>query len=437
MWIFNIFSINGRNDEFQTLNNNNYYCHKKISKKKIINSQSDIYKYFSVLFIIIIIDVTFIHKSKDIKEPIISKDFDEEWKNIKQFMHLSKNNILIDKNLDINNYISENPKLSIVIPVYNGEKYIKSAITSIQNQDLKNLEIVLVDDFSIDSSVSIIREIMKTEPRIKLYLNEENKGILFTKSKGVYYSKGKYLIILDEDDIFGQRDALSTLYDLAEKDDLDMLGFSSMFTESYYKKGKYIHHYYETPIIFQPNISKLSHDFTPEGKVNRTGDNIWCYLFKTEIFNNTVFQINNRILKTKMICHEDYLFLFILTRKANKSRQIKRIFHVKITYGKPKMYTTKAIDKDKLNLFCQSYLNYIEFILIKSNNTIQDKKIASFEMERYFFNRSECQNNYYIRKRAIKVCKLFLKNKYIEDYVKKRIINIFEKLSIVYKYKKN
>ena len=55
------------------------------------------------------------------------------------------------------------------------------------------------------------------------------------------YRYEKYVLLLDEDDIFGQRDAFSTLYKLAEKDDLDMLGFSSMFTESSYSLGTYIH----------------------------------------------------------------------------------------------------------------------------------------------------------------------------------------------------
>ena len=261
----------------------------------------------------------------------------------------------------------------------------------------------MVDDFSEDQSINLIKEIMKTEPRIKLFVNEENRGTLYTKTKGVYLSKGKYVIVLDEDDILAQRDALSTLYEFAEKDDLDMLGFSSMFTQSFDKKGIYVHHHYETPIILQPNITKLSYDYTQDGKVKRTGDNIWCYLFKTEIFNNSIFQIDHRILNTKMICHEDYLILFLITRIACKARHIKRIFHVKITHGKPEKYTTKSLERNKINLFCQSYLNYIDFMLIKTNDTIDDKKIASFEMNLYFFRKKECQNNTYIRERMIKV----------------------------------
>lgn len=392
----------------------------------------NISKYFCfILFIIIIHYLTFYKKNQIFNKPIITKNFEDECRDIKKFMNLSINNILIDKYIDLNNYITDNPKISVIIPIYNGEKYIKSALTSIQNQDLKDIEIIMIDDNSDDNSVNLIHELMKNEPRIKLFENKENKGILYTKCFGIYISKGKYIMILDEDDIFGQREAFSTLYNLAEKDDLDILGFSSMFTEKENMLGNYIHHYYETPIIYQPNITKLSHDYSSEGNVKRVGDNIWCYLFKTETLNNSIFQINSKFLNTKMICHEDYLILFLITRNAKKSRQIKRIFHIKITYGKPRLYITKAKSYNKMNLFCQSYLNYIEFILLKTNNTIHDKKISSFELDRYFLSRKECQNNTYVRKRVIRVCKLFLKNKYIEKYIKEKILQIFNEQNII------
>jgi len=432
MRIFDNFHINEDNNDFFPLSNIHLNLKQSYSKYAIIN-KINVYKYYYFLLIFIFTYFSIDMKKKDIKEPIISKNFKDECKEIKKFMNLAMSNILIDKNINLNNYKTNYPKISIVIPIYNAEKYIRSALTSIQNQDLKDIEIIMVDDFSEDNSVKLINELMKNDPRIKLYENKENKGILYTKAKGVFNSKGKYVIILDEDDIFGQRDAFSTLYQIAEKYDLDMLGFSSMFTEYPNKLGTYIHHYYETPIIFQPNIIKISHNFTSEEKVKRVGDNIWCYLFKTKTLNKTLEQINKRFLNTKMICHEDYLILFLITRTANKFRQIKRIFHVKITYGKPQLYITKSKEDTKLNLFCQSYVNYIEFILIKTNNTINDKKISSFELERYFLNKKECQNNTYARKRIIKVCKLFLKNKYIENYTKKKILKFFHEYNIEYK----
>ena len=74
-------------------------------------------------------------------------------------------------------YPTDNPKISIVIPVHNGEGHIKGALISIQNQEFKDIEIILVDDKSTDNSVELIKDLMKTEPRIRFYQNEENKGI--------------------------------------------------------------------------------------------------------------------------------------------------------------------------------------------------------------------------------------------------------------------
>jgi len=76
---------------------------------------------------------------------------------------------------------------------------------------------------------------------------------------------------------------------------------------------------------------------------------------------------------------------------------------------------------------CLAYINYIEFILNKTNNDINDKRIASFELRGYFLNKF-CRYNYYIRERAINVLKLFLKNDYIEKEVKNEIISFFNEI---------
>ena len=124
-------------------------------------------------------------------------------------MDLVLNGTVLDK--DKIYYPSKNPKISIVISVYNGEAYLKTAVLSIQNQDFKDIEIVMIDDGSKDNSVNLIKELMKIEPRIVLYENGENKGALYTKSRGVLISKGKYIIVMDEDDLIVQRDAFTSL----------------------------------------------------------------------------------------------------------------------------------------------------------------------------------------------------------------------------------
>ncbi len=81
--------------------------------------------------------------------------------------------------------------VSVLIPV---EKYVKEAIQSIQNQTYKNLEIVVVDDGSIDNTYKIVEELAKEDNRIKLYKNKQNLKI-------VNYAKGEYILRMDGDDI--------------------------------------------------------------------------------------------------------------------------------------------------------------------------------------------------------------------------------------------
>ena len=359
------------------------------------------------------------------------KLLNEEYKDIQKFI----NTILdeTDKPIKLFNK-TDSPKISIVIPLYNGERYIKNSLLSIQYQDLTDIEIIMVDDFSEDNTVNVVKEFMKKDKRILLYQNDENKGILYTKTKGVLYAKSKYVMILDEDDMYVQKDVFSTLYTEAEKYNLDIVGFASILNTTFQieknrNSKKKIHHYYVTPVIFQPKIIQRSHDYNNKGEVMRIGDVVWIYFFKTKLFQKTIQEIDDKYMNTKMICHEDFLLIFLLTRKAFNLRQMNRIFHIKIRWGYETQYHSKTKESQADDLFCLSYINYIEFILMKTNNTIKDKKIASFELKKWYFE-NKCRNNSFIKEKAKNVCKLFLKNEYIEDQMKKEIQNFLNNKTI-------
>ena len=97
------------------------------------------------------------------------------------------------------------PKISIVITVFNGEGYINPVICFIQNQNFLDLEKIIVDDFSKDNTVLMIKELMKEDPRIILLENTDNRGTLYSKSKGVSHTKGKYVITLDHDNLYSNK----------------------------------------------------------------------------------------------------------------------------------------------------------------------------------------------------------------------------------------
>ena len=90
-------------------------------------------------------------------------------------------------------------KVSIVVPVYNAEKYVAECIESLINQTYKNIEIILINDGSKDKSYEICERYAKKDARIQLY-NQENIGVSKTRNKGIEKASGKYILFVDSDD---------------------------------------------------------------------------------------------------------------------------------------------------------------------------------------------------------------------------------------------
>ncbi len=92
------------------------------------------------------------------------------------------------------------PTISVVMPVYNRADLLPRAIDSILNQTYKDFELIIVDDASTDTSAIIAQQYAQKDNRIKLFINDENKGISFSRNKGMDKAKGKYIAIMDSDD---------------------------------------------------------------------------------------------------------------------------------------------------------------------------------------------------------------------------------------------
>jgi glycosyltransferase involved in cell wall biosynthesis len=90
-----------------------------------------------------------------------------------------------------------NPKVSVIIPVYNGEKFLGEAIKSVLNQDYDNLECIVVDDGSVDGSAAIAKKFVQV-----VYLHQDNAGVAAARNQGVQKASGEYLAFLDADDIW-------------------------------------------------------------------------------------------------------------------------------------------------------------------------------------------------------------------------------------------
>ena len=347
-----------------------------------------------------------------------------EISDIQLFVKNAINHTLINPNEIF--YRTENPKISIVIPMYNSEGYIENGIYAIENQDLKDIEIIIIDDKSKDNSVEIVKQLMKKDPRINLYQNKETKGTLYSKSIGVRYSKGKYVLVSDQDDLYTQEDAFSIMYYYLEKYNLDILGFASIFVPTInLRQRPSLYIFANTPIYHQPYISYRMYYSTANNTVKRVGDVIWNYIYKTDVFMKSINQIDDKIMNTRMNCHEDFLLFFLLTRNAKSLKNIKRVFYAHIYWVNSTkesiLFSKKEKEIVKRDYKCLSYINYIEFLLQRTNNTVKDKRIASFELKNWYLNHI-CINNIFIQERAKNVCKLFLENPYIETDVKEQIL---------------
>lgn len=104
-----------------------------------------------------------------------------------------------------------NPFFSVVIPVYNAEKYINKCVESILQQSFENYEVVLVDDGSIDRSMKICKELAKKDDRVSL-IHQKNQGVSAARNKGISMAKGRYIIFVDADDYI-RADTLMVLYE--------------------------------------------------------------------------------------------------------------------------------------------------------------------------------------------------------------------------------
>lgn len=93
------------------------------------------------------------------------------------------------------------PLISVVIPVYNGQKYLRSAIESILGQTFRNFEIIAIDDGSKDHSYQILRALAQTDQRLRIFRNSRNRNIVYTLNRGVKLARGKYIARMDCDDI--------------------------------------------------------------------------------------------------------------------------------------------------------------------------------------------------------------------------------------------
>ena len=113
-------------------------------------------------------------------------------------------------------------KISIIIPVYNTEKYLKRCLESVCNQTLKDIEIICINDASSDNSIAILKEFEKKDNRIKVINLDKNEGASVARNLGIEVSRGEYLGFIDSDDCVDP-DFYEKLYSKAKSKNADVV----------------------------------------------------------------------------------------------------------------------------------------------------------------------------------------------------------------------
>ena len=163
----------------------------------------------------------------------------------------------------------DNPKISIIIPMYNEEKNLLKVLRSIQNQSLQEIEIVCVNDNSKDKTLPMLEDFQKQDPRITIITNKINRGVLYNRIYGATQSKGEYVTFIDADDALCNFEILNNAYIYAKylfKENIDIIHYQTCGC-SMNEKGE-----------FDPFVVFFSFNPTNFNQVIRQpeiGDNYW------------------------------------------------------------------------------------------------------------------------------------------------------------------
>jgi len=173
-----------------------------------------------------------------------------------------------------------NKKISVIIPVYNTENYIEKCIRSIMNQTYKNLEILIVNDGSYDSSIDICKKLQSEDSRI-IIINQDNMGVSKARNAGLQSATGEYIGFVDSDD-FLEPDMYEVMYNHLEKEQADLCRIKAFI---YNRDGRIEEIAKErNTFIYRTELEIMNAYLKNELKIA-----VWDKLFKTETVKNLKF----------------------------------------------------------------------------------------------------------------------------------------------------
>ncbi|MCH5427900.1 glycosyltransferase [Lactococcus lactis] len=286
--------------------------------------------------------------------------------------------------------------VSVVVPVFNTEKYIRKCIESLIYQTFSNVEIIVIDDCSMDSSIRIVKEYANLDSRISIIRNPINKGLSYSRNVGIHNSKGDYLIFVDSDDYI-EKDTIEDLVSFSKKGlNSDVIIF-----------GNYNHIYNRTPEVILPNFKTetiirediknvLFKDIIgTEDKyigMPKVGFQPWHYFIDINFLRKNEIEFKSE----REILFEDLQFAFDMFEKTNSVKILKKAYYhyvvrknslsnsqddlkielLDVLYDSLRKHVLLENEKNR-TYFNNSISNYLFFFIQKVNNINSLKKIKN------------------------------------------------------------
>lgn len=303
--------------------------------------------------------LTINHLKKDYKQ-VIAQDQSSEVKELKN--EIMK--ICLEHTQNLFHQKINNAKVSIVMPIYNAEPYLRECLDSVINQTLKNIEIICVNDGSTDNSLEIIKEYAQKDVRIK-YIDKPNAGYGQTMNCGIAAASGEYIGIVEPDD-FVKPEMYETLYNKAKELDLDIVKADYFwFTNA---GSSYIYTYNN---VF-PDKSYYHRILSPENdekilcfiSMNASGIFRRDFLEKNNICHNETpgasYQDNGFYVQTMYMASRIYFLAqpFYCYRRDNPNSSINQSNKVHAIPEEFKFIDTIFNKNEKLQKFIQVYTYY-------------------------------------------------------------------------------
>ena len=315
--------------------------------------------------------------------------------------------------------------------MFNQAHCIHKALRSIQNQSLKNIEILVILDCSNDNSTETIQKYMEEDERIVLINHDTIEGPIKIRSEGIKLARGKYITTLDGDDAFIQKDILNNSLYIAKLGDLDIVEFyASNYINN--KFGWRIHtHKNIKRIIYQPELR------TKFVKINEKDDsyrpitsrNIWGKIIKNEIFKKAIDNIGTKYTKDYIRLYEDTIMSVSLYQIAQSFYFMKQ---AGLYYSRDDKWGRYPALKNKTCKFRKNFkrgydsLKFLNFLLEKlKDNEIEIQTIyhEMISINSYWFSNFLKHINYDF-KMLYNVLDHLYKSKYITENEKEKLIKI-------------